>query len=550
MKLRDYQERAVESVLTKWETDRSTVVVLPTGCGKTVVFSDIIRRLQAPSDKVKVISDKRKVLVLAHREELIFQAKDKISQVTGAETQIEMGPYQVSKLPGMEPDVIVSTVQTQITGRMNKFDPNDFAAVIVDEAHHAVSKSYRKVIEYYLQNPACRLLGVTATPDRADETALGNIFNSVAFEYSVVDAINDGWLVPVKQKLVKVGSLDFSKISTTAGDFNQGELALILEEEQNLQGIAFAAIEICGAKRAIIFAASVKQAERLAEILNRHKEGSADWISGKTPKEQRAEILSAFKRGERQFVVNVGVLTEGFDDSGVEVVVMARPTKSRALYAQMAGRATRPAADIADKLGESENRRALIAASSKPGCLIVDFVGNSGKHKLITTLDILGGKELDEDEEEARRRVKKRCEEEDALNVMEELAETREQIKIAKAVEVAKRKFIKATAKYSTYSVDPFDIFDIDRPSKHLRSPLDGHRLSYKQKQILREKIKVDPDKVSFAEGRALIDEFFHRINLGLATFGQMRFLKKHGYFYPMKFDEASRIISRLKGAI
>lgn len=192
----------------------------------------------------------------------------------------------------------------------------------------------------------------------------------------------------------------------------------------------------------------------------------------------------------------------------------------------------------------------MIASSPKPECLIVDFVGNSGKHKLITTLDILGGKELDEDEEEARRRVKRRCEEEDALDVMEELAKTREQIKIAKAVEVAKRKFIKATAKYSTFSVDPFDVFDIERPTRQTRSPLDGHRLSYKQKQILREKIKVDPDKISFAEGRALIDEFFHRINLGLATFGQMRFLKKHGYFYPMKFDEASRIISRLKGAI
>ena len=162
-----------------------------------------------------------------------------------------------------------------------------------------------------------------------------------------------------------------------------------------------------------------------------------------TPKDERRQILEDFKAGRIQYLVNVGVLTEGYDDAGVEVVVMARPTKSRALYAQMAGRATRPAAEIAAKLGQindevvvgsrsrtadvknstvglgpttttddaASKRRALIAASSKPECTILDFVGNSGRHKLVSSVDILGGKDIDEDEEEARRRAKKRCDE-------------------------------------------------------------------------------------------------------------------------------------------
>lgn len=564
--LRDYQREASEKVFEAWNDHRSTVVVLPTGCGKTVVFGDITKKLleKYPSQKV---------MILAHREELINQASEKVSAITGKDAAIEMGAIKADAFMGLKPDIIVSSVQTQITGRMKKFDPAEFSALIIDEAHHATAKSYRKCIEHYFQNPALKLLGVTATPDRADETALAHVFESVAYEYSVLDAIKGGWLVPVKQKLVEISSLDFSKISTCAGDFNQGELSEVLEDEENLHGIASASLQICKTRRAIIFAASVKQAERLSEILNRHREGSSNWVCGKTPKEDRKRILDSFKTGRIQFVVNVGVLTEGFDDSGVEVVVMARPTKSRALYAQMAGRATRPHSSIAALLGQVQSsssrmedsslqlqlqtstrdaasaRRALIAASPKPECLIVDFVGNSGKHKLITTLDILGDKETGELDDEVRRHVKKHCEEaEDGLDVIEDLAETRKAILERKAEDERKRKFIIATAKYSTFSIDPFDIFDIDRPAKPTRSSLDRRRLSFKQRELLRERIKVDPETLSYAEGKALIDEFFKRIELHLASFAQMKVLKKHGLHFPVSFDEASRTISRLKG--
>ena len=619
MKLRNYQEKAIERILESWKKFRSCLIVLPTGCGKTVVFGELIHRILAAKAKAEGEDEQRngqdsvRAMILAHREELITQAADKVGRISGADVQIEMGDMKVSPMFGQMPHVVVSTVQTQTAGggqvevggrgrgrRMDKFDPADFGVLVIDEAHHATAKSYRTCIEHYLSNPKCRLLGVTATPDRADESALGNVFDIVAFEYTVTEAIRDGWLVPVKQRLVKVDSLDFSKVSSCAGDFNQGELAQVLEEEQNLHSIAVPTVEICGNRRTIIFAASVKQAERLAEILNRGKseelrgkseDGStrdrAAWVCGMTPKDERRQILEDFKAGRIQYLVNVGVLTEGYDDAGVEVVVMARPTKSRALYAQMAGRATRPAAEIAAKLGEIESkseveveqrnlstcasglegetnhhcstspsnfdstnaaalRRALIASSSKPECTILDFVGNSGRHKLVSSVDILGGKDIDEDEEEARRRAKKRCEESgEAVDMIAVLEKSREEIRREKTEQAKRRNFIQATAKFIEVSVDPFNIFDLPPVEESVRCPL-GRSLSWRQKELLREKLKIDPDRIGAAHARQLLDEYFRRVNEHLATFGQMKMLRKFGVAVPMRFDEASRTLNRL----
>lgn len=261
-----------------------------------------------------------------------------------------------------------------------------------------------------------------------------------------------------------------------------------------------------------------------------------------------------------QFLVNVGVLTEGFDDAGVEAVVMARPTKSRALYAQMAGRATRPAAEIAAKLGNvgrdgsssSGERRALIAASPKPECLIIDFVGNSGRHKLMSSIDILGGKDFGDDEDElaARREVAKRCAESgEEIDTLEELEKARVEIKERKLVDAARRAFIQISAKYSVTSVNPFDVMDLPPVDAQARKT-NIIRLSWKQREILRTKLKVNPDTLTPSEGRALLDEYFRRIQSGLASFGQTRYLRRHGYPCPMSFAEAGAIITDLMGPL
>lgn len=323
MILRPYQNNAVDCIFGEWENNDSTLLVLPTGCGKTQVFSECIRRIHPGRS-----------LVLAHRSELIHQAVKRIESA-GIECSIEMAELRASASFWNRTPCVVSSIQTQVHGdgaRMTRFTPADFDLVVIDEAHHATAASYRKVIDYYRQNPKLRILGVTATPDRADEQALGEVFKTVAFDYEILDAIHDGWLVPITQQMVEIEGLDFSHIRTTCGDLNGADLAQVMEQEKNLQGIASASIEIIGSKRTIVFAASVKQAEILCDIFNRYQSDMAAWVCGKTPKDDREQMLRKFNDGAIQVMVNVGVLTEGFDSPAVEVIVQARPTKSRCLY--------------------------------------------------------------------------------------------------------------------------------------------------------------------------------------------------------------------------
>jgi superfamily II DNA or RNA helicase len=535
MNLRPYQSAASDAIFKEWLDNDSTLVVMPTGGGKTILFADVIRRVFP-----------RRALVIAHREELIFQARDKIERVTGLKADVEMGEYRAEGgLFGMA-RVVVSTIQTQCSGgdgggRMAKFDPSQFGLLIIDEAHHATSPSYRRVIDYYRSNQALKVLGVTATPDRADEEALGQVFQSVAFDYEVLDAIHDGWLVPIEQQMVHVEGLDYSSIRTTAGDLNGGDLAAVLEAEKNLQQMASASVSIIGNRRALVFTASVKAAEMTAEIFNRHREGMATWVCGETDREERRRRLADFAAGKWQVVCNCGVLTEGFDDPGVEVIIMGRPTKSRSLYSQMVGRSTRPLPGVVDGPETPEARRAAIAASAKPSCLVVDFVGNAGKHKLVTSADILGGKVSEEALERAVKRVSTAGGPVNMTEALDEAeAELREQKRLAEA---ARRAGLVATARFTTQSVDPFDVLHLD-PVKP-RGWDAGRQLTEKQRSLL-AKQGINPDRISFAEGRQLIAEIFRRWDGKLCSFKQAKVLRKYGYDTQVSFAEASGIIGGL----
>ena len=537
MILRPYQRDAVAAVDAEWREHRSTLLCCPTGCGKTIMFADILRR-----------AFPRRGLVLAHRQELIDQAAQKIRLVTGWRVDIEMGD-QRADLGCMfgGPRVVVSTIQTQCSGgdgggRMTRFDPRMFGVVVVDEAHHTPSASYKRVLDWYCNgNPDLRILGVTATPDRADEEALGQVYESVAYDYEIADAIRDGWLVPVSQQMVHVEGLDFSQCRTTAGDLNGADLARVMEYEANLHKVVSPSIEIVGGKRTLVFAASVEHAERMAEMFNRHRAGMAAWVCGKTDKDDRARILQAFASGAVQVVCNCGVLTEGFDNPAVEVVIMARPTKSRALYAQMAGRATRPADAIAHELNDHESpdaRRALIEASNKPGCLIVDFVGNSGKHKLMTSVDILGGKVSERARELAIRRLAEtggRVDEAIAAGAREEDEE--------KKREEARRARLVAKAKWTARTVNPFDVMALQPVPE--RGWDRGKTLTEKQTALLRRQ-GIEPDGMPYGQAKQLLNELFRRWDGGLCTFGQAKILRKRGLATNVTREEAGKMIDEI----
>lgn len=537
MKLRPYQLEAVRRVEAEWRDHVSTLIVMPTATGKTVTFAEIVKR-----------AFPRRALVLAHREELIFQARDKIAAMTGWRVDVEMGDSraEMNCMFG-GPRVVVSTIQTQASGgdgggRMTRFDPRIFGVVIVDECHHAAAASYRRVLNWFTQHGNVRVLGVTATPDRADEEALGQVFESVAFDYEIQDAIRDGWLVPVTQQMVHVEGLDFSGCRTTAGDLNGADLARVMEYEKTLHRVVAPSIEIAGNRRTIVFASSVDHAERMAEIFNRHRPGMAGWVCGKTPKDDRRRLLADFASGAVQVVCNCGVLTEGFDNPAVEVVIMARPTKSRALYAQMAGRSMRPAEAIAHDLNDHESpdaRRALIEASGKPSCLVVDFVGNSGRHKLCTSVDILGGKVSERARELAIRRLAdgKPGRVDEALDAA--AVEERQE----KEREAARRAKLTARAKWTASNVNPFDLLDMQPVAE--RGWDRGKKLSEKQSALLRKQ-GIDPDGLPYSQAKQLLNELFRRWDCGLCTFGQAKILRKRGLPTNVTREEAARQIDQI----
>lgn len=536
MKLRPYQVQAVDAVIAEWKTHDSTLVVMPTGTGKTQVFASVISQVQP-----------QRALVLAHREELIFQAARRIEQVCGLDVQVEMAALAANATEWGRSPVVVSTIQTQCAGggRMLKFNPNDFGVLIVDEAHHATSKSYRRVIEYYRQNPNLKVLGVTATPDRSDEMALGEVFQSVAYDYEILDGIHEGWLVPVKQQMVHVGSLDFSKVKTTAGDLNGADLASVMESEKNLHGIVTPTLAIVQNRKTLVFASSVRHAEMMCEIFNRHKPGMAGWVCGKTPKDERRKLLLDYAAGRVQVVVNVGVLTEGFDDPSVEVIAMARPTKSRCLYAQMVGRATRPLTGIVDGWDNDDQRKAAIAGSSKTACTVLDFVGNAGRHKLMTTADILGGKSSDEAIERA---IKSAKESDEPVDMRDEIDRAEEDIKKEKEElrkrDESRRIKLKASVTFSTTLVDPFSAYDLHPVPENSWDK--DKKLSVKQHDMLL-KIGVDPDGVSYAAGRQLLNEQFRRWEHKLCSVKQALLLKIHGVATRnLKMKDASKMIDQL----
>ena len=534
MNLRPYQRDAVSGVDSALKGKRSALVVMPTGTGKTVCFAHIARNAV------------KRVMVIAHREELVQQAVSKIRSVTGLSPDVEMAEYKAGRL--YKSPVVVASVQTLCAPfhnvyRMDKFDPHEFDMLVIDEAHHATAASYRRVVDHFSKNPNLRTVGFTATPDRADKSALGLVFESVAFNYEIMQAMHDGWLVPIETQQVIVSGMDFSHVKTVAGDLNQGELSTIMEQEKVLHGVVSPAIEIAAGRKTLVFAASVSHAERMSEIFNRHGVRSAI-VHGGTFKDDRRKILQAYADGKIQVLCNCGVAVEGFDCPTIEVVVIARPTKSRSLYTQMVGRGTRVLPNTVDSISDPAGRRAAIAASAKPKMLVVDFTGNSGKHKLVTTADILGGKYDEETIEHAKQKI---AESGKPSDVIEELERAAAEVLANRTEELLqkKRRVVTAKVDYSTKQVDAFGVFNIG-PDRLAHAARNTAPLTQAQQAMLTRN-GIDIGGLPVGHCRALYNEILRRMKAGRCTYKQASLLRKYGYGTTVSFKEASKIIDGLK---
>jgi superfamily II DNA or RNA helicase len=542
LKLRPYQHDCIESVERELEDARSALAVAATGTGKTVIMAHIAKREM----------QRGRVMMIAHREELLTQAQDKFEAVIGDRPSLEQAGNYAGNGIFDRARCVIASVQTLNTAKLDehsepyyryeRFDPFSFNTLMIDEAHHATATTYRRIIEHFTQNPQCKIIGVTATPDRADEEALGQVFESVAFVYEINNAIADGWLVPVNQRLITVQGMDFSGIKTTAGDLNKGELAAVLEEEENIHSVVQPTIDLTkGGQRTLVFTVTVAQAERMCEVFNRYKPGSAQFVTGKTPKDARRDMFKAYNRGAFQYLINVGVATEGFDDDGIEFVVVGRPTKSRALYAQMVGRGTRPLTGTVDGLETPQERRDAILRSGKKCVQVIDFMGNAGKHRLMTTADILGGNESEEVIACAATIIDRSRDGMDTIDALKEASEKIRAEALAREAEESKRrKGVKAKVRFDSRFVDPFDVFDMEPAVS--RGWDRAKKLSKKQHALL-VKQGMDPDHMSYAEGKQVLDELFRRWDKDLCTVKQARVLKRNGLDTELKFNEASEAI-------
>lgn len=403
IELRDYQQEAVQAVDAALDRGvRKQLMVLPTGGGKTIVFSAISQARQA-----------RPILILAHRDELLSQAREKLVSVA-PELAMSCGLVK-AKSNDVNAPVVIASIQT--LARRSRLDqlPTTFGTVIIDEAHHAAADSYQRVIDHVTD--ADLILGVTATPERHDGKSLESIFDELVFAKSIEEMIREGYLVPPVGKRISV-DVDLSQVKVTAGDFQGEALASALEEAGTPAEVLATYMEHGENRKTLVFAPTVAMAHHLADVF-RGAGLSAEALDGETPKLERDGILNRLKTGETNIVCNVGVLTEGFDEPSVSCVILAAPTKSRAKYTQIIGRGLR-------------------LHPAKTDCLILDVAGASDDLSIESLPTLFGLRELLDGENVIE--ALERQAEEDAARRIQELEEADRQAAEEEAEKERKRK--------------------------------------------------------------------------------------------------------------
>jgi len=513
MKLRPYQEEAVNAVRREWAAgNRATLLVLATGTGKTVIFSEIARRTAENGNGV---------LVLAHRGELIDQAAGKLQSMCGAPVAIEKAQRHYDD-EGDGCALCVGSVQTLQGNRLEAFPLESFKLLVVDEAHHAVAESYRRIIERHM-DAGGYLLGVTATADRADRRGLSEVFDSIAYEYPLARAVADGYLVPITAKCIPL-RIDLSDVKVSHGDFQAGDLGSALDPY--LPEIAREMAVECAGKKTVCFLPLVATAESMAEELNRAGLRAVA-ASGYDSAEERARKKDMFERGDYDVLCNSMLYTEGWDCPAVDCVVVLRPTKSRSLYAQMVGRGTR-------------------LAPGKERLLLLDFLWMTERHDLARPASLLG-----KEPKVAEKMAEIMANDPDVEWGLEALAETAEKDVRAER-EAALARELAAQRKKKKKLVDPLQfaasIQELELEDYVPTKLWECGAVTDKQRETI-ERFGVDSSGIENAgQASAFIDALTRRIESGLATPKQIRCLERNGFQHvgTWSFEAAHSMIGRL----
>lgn len=505
--LRPYQQQARDRIHAEWEAGRTrTLLVLPTGTGKTIVFASVA------ADQVRAGD---RVLILAHRGELLEQAADKLQRSTGLVSAVEKAE---STCLDSWFRVVVGSVQTlQRTARLERFPQDYFGTIIIDEAHHAITDGYRRILDYF---DRAKVLGVTATPDRGDMRNLGEVFDSLAFEYKLTDAIKEGYLCKIMAQTIPL-KLDITSVTMSGGDYAVGDLGTALDPY--LEQIAAEMAQRCRDRKTVVFLPLIKTSQKFRDLLNAHGFRAAE-VNGQS--DDRKQVLTDFEADKYNVLCNSMLLTEGWDCPSVDCVVVLRPTKVRSLYSQMVGRGTR-------------------LSPGKTDLLLLDFLWMTDKHELCRPADLVC-----EDRTVARQMTENLAQtgcpediEEAAAQASEDVVAQREEA-LAKQLEEQRRKKAKL--------VDPLQ-YEMSIQAEDLAGyvPAFGWEAgppSAEQSAAL-EKMGILPDAVESA-GKAslLLDRLNKRRAEGLTTPKQIRVLERYGFqsVGAWSFDAAKHMIDRI----
>lgn len=507
MELRKYQSEAKEAVFVEWDKGNlKTLLVLPTGCGKTIVFAKVTEECVRRGERV---------LVLAHRGELLTQAADKIFKSTGLGCAVEKA--EESCLNSWY-RVVVGSVQTLMREkRLANFPYDYFDTIIIDEAHHSISDSYQKVIDHFSD---AKILGVTATPDRGDMKNLGQVFDSLAYEYTLPRAIKEGYLSPIKAQTIPL-KLDLSGVSTQAGDFKASDIDTALDPY--LMQIADEMKKYCINRKTVVFLPLVKTSQKFTQILNSKGFRAAE-VNGNSI--DRTEVLKEFEEGKYNVLCNSMLLTEGWDCPSVDCVIVLRPTKVRSLYCQMVGRGTR-------------------LCEGKTELLLLDFLWHTERHELCRPAHLIC-----ENPEVAQKMTENLSNDPYPQDIVE--AEQKASEDVVAQREEALAKQLSEMKQRKRKLVDPLQ-YEMSIQAEDLSSyvPAFGWEMappSDKQKASL-EKYGIFPDEIDNAgKANLILDRLAKRRSEGLTTPKQIRRLEYLGFQHvgSWQFETASKLISRI----
>lgn len=511
MELRPYQKEAKESIFNEWKQGvKKTLLVLPTGCGKTIVFAKVAEQCVAQQDRV---------LIMAHRGELLEQASDKIEKSTGLKCAMEKAEHDC--LEGIKRfyRIVVGSVQTLMSvRRLKKFPQNYFDVIIIDEAHHALSKSYQTVLDYFNE---ARVLGVTATPDRGDMKNLGSVFETLAYEYTLPQAIREGYLTPIKAMTIPL-QIDLSSVAMQSGDFKSSDVDIALEPY--LLSIVEEMKKYCMNRKTVVFLPLIDTSQKFTKLLNEHGFKAAE-VNGNS--KDRTEILEDFENDKYNVLCNSMLLTEGWDCPSVDCVIVLRPTKVRGLYCQMVGRGTR-------------------LHPGKKDLLLLDFLWHTERHELCHPASLIC------ENEEVAKKMTENMEKRAGVEMDIEEAEHQAKEDVVAQREESLAKQLEEMKKHKRKLVDPLQ-FEMSIQAEDLSSytPSFGWECapaSTKQIKAL-EKYGIYTDEIDNAgKANLLLDRLHKRQTEGLTTPKQIRFLEQRGFQHvgTWKFDEANHLITRI----